>query len=97
MLIVYGRYFWRRWHCEACGRNPHANPRTRPIFTWMGILLLAPVGLAGWAMSPNEGLADAVLVWSMRIGGPAALAWAVFATVRGAAPVRLEDELRAVE
>ena len=89
--------FRRRWHCQVCGRDPHANPRTRRSFKWLGVGVLAFFSLLGWVLPPGTARQDAAFTWLLRLGGPLATAWAVWATVKGPAEVHLADSLRLVQ
>jgi hypothetical protein len=88
--------FRRRWHCGVCGRDPHANPRTRTGFKWVGVALLALITGAAWSSGQNPAPGDEWLIWVLRIGGLAATALAVWATLRSNAPLRLDEHLRTV-
>jgi hypothetical protein len=87
---------WKRWHCSECGNDPHATNRTRRSLKWAGIAILALMAASGWAVSPEEKPDDLAFIWAMRIGGPLAVAWAVWATVKSPPDVQLKDLLRAV-
>jgi len=88
--------FRRRWHCGICGRDPHANPRTRTGFKWAGVVLLAMVTAAGWMSGEHIAPADVWFFWTLRIGGLVATALAIWATLRSRPPLQLEEHLRAV-
>jgi len=61
--------FWKHWYCTKCGKDPHASPRTRPIFKWVGFLLLVLVSIAFW-IEP-VGPTDVEVSWLFRIAAPA--------------------------
>src|SRR3989338_1357270 len=84
--------FWKRWHCSACDRNPHESPRIlRRSFKWAGIVLLVVASLSGWLVSTREKPGDTIVIWCMRLGGPIAVAWALWATLKSPPDVRLSD------
>ena len=87
---------WKRWHCSVCGNDPHASLRTRRSLKWAGIAILVLMALSGWAVSPDEKPDDLVFIWAIRIGGPLAVGWAVWATLKSPPDVRLKDMLRTV-
>ena len=89
--------FWRRWHCSACGRDPHASPRTRRSFKAAGVAILVLMSASAWAVSPDEKPDDAVFIWVMRLGGPVAAVWALWATLRSPTEVNLKERLRSVQ
>jgi hypothetical protein len=89
--------FWRRWRCGVCGADPHASPHTRKGLKWAGIVVLALMSLSGWAVSTSEKPGDAVFLWAMRLGGPLAVAWAVWATLKSPPDVKLKTALRQVQ
>src|SRR5262249_35658489 len=39
---------WKRWHCSACGNDPHRQFRTSRGMKWLGIALLAFFALVFW-------------------------------------------------
>jgi ribosomal protein S27AE len=88
--------FWKRWHCGECGGNPHANPRTRKGFKWLGVAALALFTLAAWGVPASEPRDDLVFLWSVRLGGPLATIWAAWATLRSPADPDLTEALRRV-
>jgi len=89
--------FWKRWQCGKCGNNPHASPRTRKGFKWIGVAVLGLMSLSGWGVSPNEQPDDALFIWAMRIGGPIATVWAAWATLNSAPDMDLTERLRRVQ
>lgn len=89
--------FWKRWHCDACGRDPHSNPGTRKGFKWAGVAVLALISLSGWVVSSTEQPDDIAFIWAMRLGGPIATIWAAWATLKSGADIDLADTLRRVQ
>jgi len=87
---------WKRWRCSVCGNDPHASPRTRRSLKWAGIVCLALFSLSGWAVSTSEQPDDAAFIWGMRLGGPIALVWAVWATIKSPRDIDLREKLRTV-
>lgn len=87
---------WKRWHCSVCGNDPHAQVRTRRSLKWAGVAILMLFTLSGWGVSPEEKPEDLVFIWVMRIGGPVAIAWAIWATLKSPPDARLKDLLRTV-
>jgi len=89
--------FWKRWHCSACGRDPHASPRTRKSLKWAGVAILVLMAASAWAVSPREKPDDAMFIWAMRLGGPLAAGWALRATLNSPTEVNLKERLRSVQ
>ena len=88
--------FWRRWHCQACGRNPHVTTRTRKGFKWAGVVVLAVVTVAFWVVPPHQ-MGDTVAIWGVRIAALIGTVWALRAAVKSRAPLRLEEHLRRIQ
>jgi hypothetical protein len=60
--------FWKQWFCTVCGRDPHANPKTRRSFKWIGVFILLPFTALFWIMpfDPEIG----VMTWIIRVAAP---------------------------
>ena len=88
---------WKRWHCAVCGNDPHASQRTRTSLKWAGVAILVLMSVSGWAVSPSEKPEDAAFIWGMRLGGPLATIWAIWATIKSPPDVNLKEKLRAIQ
>lgn len=60
--------FWRKWFCTVCGRDPHANVKTRRGFKWVGLFILMLFSVAFWALPADSELG--IGLWVFRIGAP---------------------------
>lgn len=87
---------WSRWFCTHCGERPHAATRTRRGFKIAGILAMALMTLASWAVPVDVPKEDAWLVWVMRIGFPLALVGLAVSAFRQPPEPRLKMHLAAV-
>jgi hypothetical protein len=61
--------FWKRWQCEVCGQKPHAYPKVRRLFKWVGLVGSIALSLMVWA-SPS-GAEVGVIGWILRVAAPA--------------------------
>ena len=61
--------FWKRWQCEVCGQAPHAYPKVRRIFKWMGFVFSIALSLLVWT-APGSG-DFGMLAWIFRVAAPA--------------------------
>ena len=61
--------FWKRWQCEICGQPPHAHPKVRRLFKWLGLVCAIAFSLAVWA-APGEAELG-VIGWILRVAFPA--------------------------
>ena len=89
--------FWKRWHCAACGNNPHERVRTSKTLI---IVFAAVVGLMAalfWMPPLIPPPADAQTFWTMRLifslGFPALVFWAT----RMKPVIGLKERLRQVK
>jgi hypothetical protein len=57
--------FWKHWSCTACRRDPHANPKTRRWFKWIGLVCLVLLGVMFWGAPENPDFG--LLLWILRI------------------------------
>jgi len=60
--------FWKHWFCMVCNRDPHANPRTRRSFKWVGVVILILFATLSWIepVTPDS----VAFSWIFRIGAP---------------------------
>lgn len=66
--------FWKHWSCSVCRRDPHANPKTRRSFKWIGLVCLVLLAVMFWTAPENQDFG--VMLWILRIapvGGAVAL------------------------
>jgi hypothetical protein len=87
---------WKRWHCGVCSSDPHASPRTRRAFKWLGVVVLAIMTVLMWAAPASGTLEETFVLWTFRLGGPIATLWALRASMRSPADVNLKAHLAAV-
>jgi hypothetical protein len=84
--------FWREWHCQYCGHDPHRVPGVRNNLKWAAVLGLAMIAGVGWL---DDRPADSA-IWVVRIGASlAAIAMAVY-TIRAAPDTQLKSMLQQV-
>jgi len=57
--------FWKRWHCNVCGEDPHRQVGPRRSMKMIGIIVLALIALAGWVTPPEGEIYT--FIWGMRI------------------------------
>jgi hypothetical protein len=87
---------WKRWHCAACGSDPHARTRTYRSVKWAGTLLLAFIAGLGWMASTDRHAEDQAFIWTLRIGGVVAFVAALRHTIKSPPDVDLASRLRDV-
>ncbi|MGA7770319.1 MAG: hypothetical protein WB781_23815 [Candidatus Sulfotelmatobacter sp.] len=61
--------FWKRWQCEVCGQPPHAYPKVRRPFKWLGVVCAIAVSWVVWAAPGDVDLG--VIGWILRVSFPA--------------------------
>ncbi len=91
--------FWKRWHCETCGADPHARAATARPLKWAGIVLLIVGAAVFWTTTPDRRAGkdnDPAMVWTFRIALPVAAAFAIRHTLKAAPPERLAGKLRGI-
>jgi hypothetical protein len=93
-VLPLGR--WNRWHCATCGYPTHAPTRTRAFFRWALAAMMASIGISGWLFTPSGRTDDAIVMWTMRIGGVGFAALATRWALKSRVEPRFEDELRRV-
>ncbi len=65
-LIPIG--FWRRWFCVECNHAPSSPVRTRKVFKWIGVFLLASMAATFWFWPLEEDPeASLAMVWTYRV------------------------------
>jgi hypothetical protein len=87
---------WKRWRCSVCGQDPHERTRTRKSMKWVGVVALVFFTLPAFFVSPAEKPEDFYWIWGFRIGGPIAILWAIWATLRSPSDENLKERLRLV-
>lgn len=60
--------FWKHWCCSACDNDPHANPRTRRSFKWIGVVILILFSVLSWIEPVTPDSVE--FTWICRIGAP---------------------------
>jgi hypothetical protein len=60
--------FWKRWLCSACGRDPHANTKTRRPFLWVGLVIAILLAALVWVMPIDPDIVAGT--WVFRIAMP---------------------------
>ena len=61
--------FWKRWKCEVCGQAPHAHPKVRRFFKWVGLVFSIALSLLMWTVPVDTNFG--VLGWFLRVAAPA--------------------------
>ena len=88
--------WWSGWHCQACGKAPHAVAETRKGFKIAGAVLLALGAVSFWLapLPPDE--IEPAMLWGMRIGLPVATALVVWSIFRHVDPPAFKQRLAVV-
>jgi hypothetical protein len=89
--------FLKRWRCQECGSDPHANVRTRRSIKWAGTVLLGFITFVGWAASPHSRPGEVWFIWTLRLGGLVACGLALRSSLRSPPDVNLADKLRSLK
>jgi len=65
----------KRWHCASCGQVTSWQNKSRPIFLFLGMLIMVGMTIAGWTMAPPPNREDAMFLFRYfaPIGGIAML------------------------
>ena len=59
---------WSRWHCSACGGDPHVSGKTRRSFKIAGLVLLALFAVLFWIVPIEPG--EEATFWVLRFAAP---------------------------
>jgi hypothetical protein len=87
--------FWKHWYCPVCGSDPHARPRTRPIFKWAGVLILISLALLSWIEPMTAG--DEAVTWAFRLGAPLGAVLLIVHLMRSPKEDSLKKKLAAIQ
>jgi hypothetical protein len=86
--------FWKRWACSACGRDPHANPKTRRSYKWAGLICLIFVSVIFWATpAPPDFVVGG---WVIRVSFPLAAILLLRHLLRTPRDLSLKEQLATV-
>lgn len=86
--------FWKHWKCTVCGRDPHANPRTRRSFKWAGLMCL--IGASAILCEIPSDADFGAVGWILRIAAPAAAILLLVHLLRAPNEPSLRERLAAI-